>query len=88
MDNLDGKVLFAVPKKGRLYEPSVALLEQCDMKVSLHSHSKYALSICQHMCVQYINKGVRRVHGSTSSSQGLEVEIRNETGNECNDKIT
>eukprot|EP00117_Sycon_ciliatum_P050693 scpid14907/ scgid35754/ ATP phosphoribosyltransferase len=31
-EQLDGKLLFAIPKKGRLYEPSVALLQSCDLK--------------------------------------------------------
>ncbi|MBL0690923.1 MAG: ATP phosphoribosyltransferase [SAR324 cluster bacterium] len=43
MDIIKGKVLFAVPKKGRLYEHVMAYLKQADIAISRSSRSDVAI---------------------------------------------
>ncbi|KAK6362865.1 ATP phosphoribosyltransferase (ATP-PRTase) (ATP-PRT) [Orbilia blumenaviensis] len=52
VNSLDGRLLFAVPKKGRLYETALALLKGSDIK--FHRHNRLDIALC-------INQGIALV---------------------------
>jgi len=54
VDSLDGRLLFAIPKKGRLYEKCISLLAGADIQFRRHNRLDVCLSLNHHLAVVFL----------------------------------
>jgi len=54
LDSLDGRLLFAIPKKGRLYEKCVSLLAGADIQFRRHDRLDVCLSLNHHLALIFL----------------------------------
>jgi len=54
VDSLDGRLLFAIPKKGRLYEKSISLLAGADIQFRRHNRLDVCLSLNHHLALVFL----------------------------------
>ncbi|EPS44521.1 hypothetical protein H072_1492 [Dactylellina haptotyla CBS 200.50] len=55
LDSLDGRLLMAVPKKGRLYEASLTLLQGSD--IQFHRHNRLDIALCHNLPIALVFLG-------------------------------
>jgi len=54
IDSLDGRLLFAIPKKGRLYEKCISLLAGADIQFRRHNRLDVCLSLNHHLALVFL----------------------------------
>lgn len=54
VDSLDGRLLFAIPKKGRLYEKCISLLAGADIQFRRHNRLDVCLSLNHHLALVFL----------------------------------
>ncbi|KAF8817088.1 HisG-domain-containing protein [Phlegmacium glaucopus] len=53
-ESLDGRLLFAIPKKGRLYEKCISLLAGADIQFRRHNRLDVCLSLNHHLALIFL----------------------------------